>query len=156
MPRISPKPDGKRPKESRSGENRREGDGTSQGEDLSARLDKLKTKLDGHTEAKARWAKDPKNPDNRRGRDGIAQAFKLSSEFIAGVVVGAAIGYGFDKFFDTSPWGMIVFLLLGFGAAVLNVMRAAGMIAESEMRLVPAHELQKRQDDADSSEEDEK
>jgi ATP synthase protein I len=28
----------------------------------------------------------------------------------------------------TSPWGMIVFLLLGFAAGVLNVMRAAGVV----------------------------
>ncbi|TIS88531.1 MAG: ATP F0F1 synthase subunit I, partial [Mesorhizobium sp.] len=30
----------------------------------------------------------------------------------------------------TSPWGLIVFLLLGFGAGVLNVMRSAGVVAE--------------------------
>ncbi len=68
-------------------------------------------------------------------RAGVAQAFRLSSEFIAGVVVGGAIGYGIDVFFGTSPFGMIVFLLLGFAAAVLNVMRAAGMMAESGLRI---------------------
>ncbi len=144
MPDKSSKPAGKR----------RESDGTSESGELSARFDKLKSKLDGHNEAKAKWAKDPKNPDNRRGRDGIAQALRLSSEFIAGVVVGAAIGYGIDTYFGTSPWGMIVFFLLGFGAAVINVMRAAGMVAESEMRLKPARDLQKRQDVADSGGED--
>ncbi len=54
---------------------------------------------------------------------------KLSSEFIAGVVVGAALGWFIDRFAGTSPWGLIVFLLLGFAAGVLNVLRSAGKVA---------------------------
>lgn len=61
---------------------------------------------------------------------GYGQALKLSSEFIAGVVVGAGIGWVIDRLAGTSPWGLIVFLLLGFGAGVLNVMRSAGVVAE--------------------------
>jgi len=62
-------------------------------------------------------------------RSGYAVAMKLSSEFVAAVIVGALLGYLLDHFAGTGPWGMIVFLLLGFGAGVLNVMRAAGMVA---------------------------
>lgn len=62
-------------------------------------------------------------------RKGYAQAMKLSSEFIAAIVVGAILGYLFDRFLGTAPWGMIVLLLLGFCAGVLNVLRAAGMVA---------------------------
>jgi ATP synthase protein I len=58
----------------------------------------------------------------------IARGFRLSSELVAGVVVGAAIGWALDRWLGISPWGMIVFLLLGFAAGVLNVMRAAGVI----------------------------
>lgn len=61
-------------------------------------------------------------------RSGLGQAFRLSSEFIAGIIAGFGVGWAFDKALGTSPWGMIIFLLLGFCAAVLNVMRAAGMI----------------------------
>jgi ATP synthase protein I len=57
---------------------------------------------------------------------------KLSSEFVAGVLVGAGIGYLLDRFAGTAPWGMIVFLLLGFVAGVLNVLRSAGMVAEPD------------------------
>jgi ATP synthase protein I len=39
---------------------------------------------------------------------------KLSSEFIAGVAVGAGLGWVIDRLAGTSPWGLIVFLLLGF------------------------------------------
>jgi ATP synthase protein I len=51
----------------------------------------------------------------------------LSTELVAGVLVGAGIGWLLDKWLGISPWGMIVFLLLGFVAGVLNVMRVAGV-----------------------------
>lgn len=62
-------------------------------------------------------------------RKGYAVAMKLSSEFVAAVIVGALLGYLVDRFVGTAPWGMIVLLLLGFCAGVLNVMRSAGMVA---------------------------
>ncbi|PWJ92614.1 MULTISPECIES: AtpZ/AtpI family protein [Mesorhizobium] len=79
-----------------------------------------------------------RRPDRLEGKDdakagsaaGYGQAVKLSSEFIAGVVVGAGIGWIIDRMAGTSPLGLIVFLLLGFGAGVLNVMRSAGVVAE--------------------------
>src|SRR6266851_7420945 len=57
----------------------------------------------------------------------MAVGLRLSSELVAGVLVGAALGWGFDRLLSTSPWGLIVFLLLGFAAGVVNVMRAAGV-----------------------------
>lgn len=68
------------------------------------------------------------------GLEGFGRAMRLSSEFIGGVAVGAAIGWFIDKVAGTSPWGLIVFLLLGFAAGVLNVMRSAGLIAEAGYR----------------------
>src|SRR6201989_2682058 len=56
----------------------------------------------------------------------MAIGFRLSSELVAGVVVGAAIGWGFDRLLSTSPFGLIVFLLAGFTAGVVNVVRSAG------------------------------
>ncbi|EKF19928.1 hypothetical protein NA2_06288 [Nitratireductor pacificus pht-3B] len=61
---------------------------------------------------------------------GFGNALRLSSEFIAGVAVGAGLGWFIDRMAGTSPWGLIIFLLLGFGAGVLNVLRSAGQIAE--------------------------
>ena len=63
----------------------------------------------------------------------MARGFRLSTEFVAGVVVGAAIGWLLDRWLGISPWGMIVFLLLGFAAGVLNVMRAAGVVASNTL-----------------------
>lgn len=65
------------------------------------------------------------------GLAGFGQALKLSSEFIAGIVVGAGLGWLIDLVAGTSPWGLIVFLLLGFAAGVLNVLRSAGLVAET-------------------------
>ena len=61
------------------------------------------------------------------GLSGFGQAMKVGSEFVAGVIVGFVIGYTIDRLFGTTPWGMIVFLLLGFAAGTLNVMRATGV-----------------------------
>lgn len=68
------------------------------------------------------------------GMAGFGQALKLSSEFIAGVAVGAMLGWLIDRFAGTSPWGLIVFLLLGFAAGVVNVLRSAGVVAEATSR----------------------
>ena len=64
----------------------------------------------------------------------MARGFRLSSELVAGVLVGGVIGWSLDRWLGISPWGLIVFLLLGFTAGVLNVMRAAGVVAEPDMR----------------------
>lgn len=65
----------------------------------------------------------------KSAKAGYGNAFRLSTEFISAILVGAAIGYGIDWVAGTLPWGMIVFLMLGFVAGVLNVLRASGEIA---------------------------
>src|SRR4030081_3248329 len=65
----------------------------------------------------------------------MAMGLRLSSELVAGVLVGAALGWGFDRLLSTSPWGLIVFLLLGFIAGVINVMRSAGVMSKQSERL---------------------
>ncbi len=71
------------------------------------------------------------------GATGYGQALKLSSEFIAGVAVGAGLGWAVDRVAGTSPWGLIVLLLLGFGAGVLNVLRSAGLLAQQGRKRSP-------------------
>ena len=63
----------------------------------------------------------------------MARGFRLSSELVAGVVVGGVIGWGFDRLLSTSPFGLIVFFLLGFAAGVINLMRAAGVAPERKL-----------------------
>jgi ATP synthase protein I len=48
-------------------------------------------------------------------------------------LLGAALGWVLDYWLGISPWGLIVFLLLGFTAGVLNVMRAAGVVPPNRL-----------------------
>ena len=61
---------------------------------------------------------------------GLGAAMRLSSEFIAGVVAGAGLGWVVDKVLGTSPWGFIILLLLGFIAGIMNMMRSSGMLGK--------------------------
>ena len=93
-------------------------------ESLEARRQRLDAEL------LARRKVEPEASANKEAGKGYALAVKLSSEFIAGVVVGVVLGYVIDRFMGTSPWGLIVFLLLGFCAGVLNVLRSTGAVAQ--------------------------
>src|SRR5438128_763840 len=44
---------------------------------------------------------------------GVGRGFRLASEFVAAIVVGAALGWGIDSIFSTRPWGMVILLVLG-------------------------------------------
>jgi ATP synthase protein I len=91
---------------------------------LSARLRGLGEQL-GHR--RPGGTSQPQRSQPTADASGYARGFRLSSELVAGVVVGALIGWAFDRLLGSSPWGMIVFLLLGFAAGVVNVVRAAGV-----------------------------
>jgi ATP synthase protein I len=64
--------------------------------------------------------------EQRRQSDmsGLSRGFRLASEFAAAIIVGAGLGYLIDMVLPTRPWAMVVLLLLGFAAGVLNVVRA--------------------------------
>src|SRR4249920_94120 len=91
---------------------------------LSARLQRLGERL-AHQKGTSQNDKAETGP--RSDPTALARGFRLSTELVAGVLVGAFIGWALDKWLGISPWGMIVFLLLGFAAGVVNVMRAAGV-----------------------------
>ena len=104
---------------------------------LSARLGSLEHRLSEiRGDRKVGTDQSGNEQDTAQARaSAMAMGFRLSSELVAGVLVGAALGWGFDRLLSTSPWGLIVFLLLGFTAGVINVMRAAGAMAKQSERL---------------------
>ena len=53
----------------------------------------------------------------------IGQAFKLSTELVAAVLVGTIIGFILDNWFDTKPWLIITFFFVGVVAGITNVIR---------------------------------
>lgn len=95
---------------------------------LAARLRRLGERLrvlsPEPREGEEQAARGAGNPSN------LARALRLSSEFIAGIVVGGFLGWLIDRLTGWSPWGLIVFLMLGFAAGTLNAMRSAGLIAK--------------------------
>ena len=97
---------------------------------LDKRLDELGERLVQQKAATNRAGEKARGAD----KSAYSQAIKVSSEFVAGIVAGALIGYLVDWLAGTGPWGMIIFLLLGFCAAVLNVMRSLGMVATPQPR----------------------
>ncbi|MCO5731122.1 AtpZ/AtpI family protein [Rhizobium sp. SSA_523] len=87
---------------------------------------------------------------SEESRKGMALGLKISSEFIAAVAVGAMLGYLIDRFAGTAPWGMIILLLLGFCAGILNVLRAVGMVAKPKAleQKAPGHQAPDDRDGA--------
>jgi ATP synthase protein I len=60
----------------------------------------------------------------QREMSGMSRGFRLASEFVAAIFVGAGLGLLVDYFLPTRPWGLLVLMMLGFAAGVLNVIRA--------------------------------
>jgi ATP synthase protein I len=93
--------------------------------DLARRLRSLDRQLDHEREAAEKaaapsgWA---------ASMPGVARAARLATDFIGGILLGVLLGWGFDRLFGTSPWGLIGWTILGFIAGTLNVMRSAGMV----------------------------
>ncbi len=94
---------------------------------LSARLRRLGDRLDREQASRQSGTSSGASPS----ADGTAMArgLRLSSELVAGVLVGAVLGWLIDRWLGVSPLGLIVFVLLGFAAGIVNVLRAAGLAA---------------------------
>ena len=92
--------------------------------ELARRLRSLDRQLGAERDA------DQGPPGTTAGRSlpGMARGMRLATDFIAGIVLGAALGWGFDQLFHTSPWGLIVWVILGFIAGTLNMVRSAGLV----------------------------
>lgn len=87
-------------------------------DDLDARLKKARGAQDEQVRRSEMLS--PNLPGSAMGL-----AFRVGVELVAGVAVGAGIGYALDRWLGTGPWLMIVFFFLGAGAGMMNVFRAA-------------------------------
>lgn len=89
-----------------------------------ARLARLGAALD---------ARRPPAEASQRGAgstSGLAQGVRITSEFAAGVLAGSLLGWVLDKLAGTTPWGLIAGVVLGFGAGMMNVLRASGALRD--------------------------
>jgi ATP synthase protein I len=90
--------------------------------DISDRLKDLSSRIAAEKSEQAGQAKPAASFDSAKD---YSKGYRLASEFVAGVLVGGLIGYGLDRLLGTLPLFLIVFLLFGFGAGILNMSRAA-------------------------------
>lgn len=85
------------------------------GDDLNERIAKAQAELDAQARPSKRAETGP----------GMSLGFRMAADFVAAIIVGALLGLGIDALLHSSPWGLIVCLLLGFVTGVWNVVRVA-------------------------------
>ena len=66
--------------------------------------------------------KKPKINNNNKD-NGYSIGLKISLDLISSILVGAFIGYGFDKVFSTKPVFFIIFLVLGIIAGFYSLFK---------------------------------
>ena len=73
-------------------------------------------------------AQDPlSQPGAEKAKKGeaLGLAFRVSVEIVSAVAIGVGAGWLLDGWLGTTPWLMVVFIVLGFAAGILNVYRLA-------------------------------
>ncbi len=106
-----------------SGDGDQEGRKTSQEsrDRLKERLRELEQKLkpgNGERESMS-------EAERIRRSSALGRAFRLSTELVAGVFVGGFLGWLLDRWLGTLPLFLVVFLLLGIAAGLMNAVREA-------------------------------
>ncbi len=84
--------------------------------------------------AKARNA--PVDP-MRVASGAMGQGFRFALEIVITTVVGSAIGWQLDKWLGSTPWLLLLFMLLGLAAGFINLFRAVA----AEQKLVDAQPM---------------
>ncbi len=83
---------------------------------------------------------------SKESLQGYRLAVKLSSEFVSAILVGVFLGWGLDWLAGTWPWGMVIFLMLGFAAGVMNVLRSSGVVKDAASRRQARRHEQEEED----------
>lgn len=117
-------------------------DGSGRGEISREDREALKARAAGIggrlEQVKARRA--PQLDSAARG-SAMGQAFKIAIELVVGVLFGGLVGWALDRYFGSRPWLLVLFLVLGFAAGMMNVVRTARRMqaaAEPLQRAAPS------------------
>ena len=76
------------------------------------------------TEFESRQREERRHRKARLPTGVIGLAARVTTELVAGVVVGTFIGWAFDNWLGTTPTLMVVFFFIGSAAGIMNVWRA--------------------------------
>ena len=58
-----------------------------------------------------------------KNQDSLNIYYRVGTELLAGLIIGAGIGWTLDKWLNTNPWFLILFFLLGGASGILNLWR---------------------------------
>ncbi len=88
--------------------------------------------------ARAQAAQDAKEASRRDqtradATGSAGMALRYSAELVATVLVGTLIGWLIDRYFGTSPWGLLTMMGFGIAAGMRNVIRAANKMTAQAM-----------------------
>ena len=61
--------------------------------------------------------------DNQADRSLINIFSRVATELLAGLLIGAGVGWTIDHWLETKPWFLVIFFLLGGAAGILNLWR---------------------------------
>ena len=63
--------------------------------------------------------------ENNKNGNVLGLAFRVAVEIVSAVGIGFGAGWLLDDWLGTKPWLMVLFVIIGFAAGVLNVYRMA-------------------------------
>ncbi len=96
------------------------------GDELKARLAKLTSDLQAQREAGEKVERKAAGDLTDKGLgQAMSLGFRVLSEFVAAIIVGALVGWRLDLWFGTGPFLLILLLGLGVAAGFWNVYRIA-------------------------------
>lgn len=101
-------------------------DDRKKSDEMKANLDDLSARVSA-----AREANEPKQARGFKEATTYGIATRLVAELVAGILVGVLFGWYLDQWLDTKPWMMIILIMIGAAAGIMNVMRAAKQLAPS-------------------------
>lgn len=82
-------------------------------EDLKTRIEAARRDATGETGAR----------DGQAPASGLGDAMRIGVEFVSAIGVASLLGWAFDQWLDTRPFGLIVMFILGAAAGFMNVYR---------------------------------
>lgn len=91
----------------------------------NAREEALK-RLDERAEALG--ARTQRPVTSHAGEQAISKAYRIIAELLGGVLVGLAAGFIVDRVFNTTPWGLIGGVLIGFALSIWMARRTANRL----------------------------
>lgn len=84
---------------------------------------------------KLKQAKKPKEVKQKsQEHKAMSNAYGYATELLAGFVIGAIMGWSLDNWLDTKPLFMIMFIFLGAGAGIFNVIKSSKRDFEDHQR----------------------